>query len=97
MRQKDVEARWFRKSGGTHFGFKNHVAVDREKKLITNWDVSPATVHDSQVFEVLLDDDPPRGHEDYADSAYRSRERIGALRARGYKPRINCKEMLSAK
>ena len=60
-------------------------------KLIINWDVSPTDVHDSQVFEVLLDNDPARGHEVYADSAYRSGERIGALRARGYKPRISYK------
>ena len=91
MRQKDVETRWFRKNGVTHFGFKNHVVVDRETKLITNWDVSPTNVRDSQVFEILLDDDPPRGHEVYAVRADRSRERVGALRARGYKPWINDK------
>ena len=89
IRQKDVDARWFRKNGVNHFGFKNHVTVDRETKLITSRDVSPANVHDSLLFEVLLDDDPPRGHEVYADSAYRSRMRIRELRARGFKPRLD--------
>ncbi len=52
---KDTEARWLKKKGVSHFGYKNHIAVDRAIKLITNWEVSPAHVHDSQVFEVLLD------------------------------------------
>ena len=91
MRQKDVEARWFRKNGVNHFGLKNHVAVDRETKLIINWNVSPANVHDSKMFEVLLNDDPPLGHEVYADSAYRSREKVSLLRQKGTKPMINYK------
>ncbi len=36
-----------------------------------------------------MDDDPPRDPEVYAVRADRSRESVGALRARGYKPRIN--------
>ncbi len=35
----------------------------------------------------MLEADPPRGHEVYADSAYRSREKVSLLRQRGYKPR----------
>jgi IS5 family transposase len=31
-RQKDVEARWTQKHGVSHYGYKNHVSVDREKK-----------------------------------------------------------------
>ena len=91
LRQKDTDAWWLRKNGATHFGYKNHIAVDNKTKLIVNWDVSSANVHDSQVFEVLLDADPPRGHEVYADSAYRSREKVMLLRQRGYKPRIGYK------
>ncbi len=89
--QKDTEARWFKKNGITHFGYKNHIAVDRATKLITNWKVSPAHVHDRQVFEVLLDAHPPKGHEVYADSAYRSKERLSGLRKKGFKPRITHK------
>ncbi len=89
--QKDTEARWLKKNGINHFGYKNHIAVDRATKLITNWEVSPASVHDSQVFEVLLDAHPPKGHEVYADSAYRSEERISGLRKKGFKPRITHK------
>ena len=61
--QKDKNARWFKKHGVSHFGYKNHIAVDRATKVITNWEVSPEPVHNSQVFEVLLDAHPPKGHE----------------------------------
>ena len=88
---KDTEARWLKKNGITHFGYKNHIAVDRATKLITNWEVSPAHVHHSQVFEVLLDAHPPKGHEVSADSAYRSKERLSGLRKKGFKPRITYK------
>ena len=86
--QKDTDARWFKKHGVSHFGYKNHIAVVRVTKLITNWEVSPAHVHDNQVFEVLLDTHPPEGHEVYADSTYRSGERVAGLRRKGVKPRI---------
>ena len=88
---KDTEARWLKKNGVSHFGYKNHLAVDRATKLITNWEVSPASVHDSQVFEVLLDAHPPKGHEVYADRAYRSKERLSGLRKKGFKSRITYK------
>ena len=89
--QKDTEARWFKKHGVSHFGYKNHIVVDRATKLITNWEVSPAHEHDSQVFEVLLDAHPPEGHEVSADSAYRSKERLSGLRKKGFKPWITHK------
>ncbi len=88
---KDTEARWFKKKGVSHFGYKNHLAVDRATKLITHWEVSPAHEHDSQVFEVLLDVHPPKGHEVSADRAYRSKERLSGLRKKGFTPRITYK------
>lgn len=91
LRQKDVDARWFRKNGVNHYGYKNHVVVDRESKLITNWDVSPANVHDSRVFGGLLSPAPRGDPQVFADSAYRSKDAVAGLRKRGYKPRINFK------
>ena len=32
--QKDTDARWTKKHGKSHFGYKNHVNVDRKHKLI---------------------------------------------------------------
>jgi transposase, IS5 family len=70
-RQKDTEARWTKKHGTNHYGYKNHVTVDKPHKLIRRYAVTDAAVHDSQVLqEVLLPAEA--GREVWGDSAYRS-------------------------
>lgn len=88
--QKDVEARWTRKHGKTHYGYKNHISVDRQHKVVRNYAVTSAEVHDSRVFEVLLDDKNSSGSV-WADSAYRSAEREAALPEAGYRSHIHRK------
>ena len=46
-RQKDVDARWTKKHGRSHYGYKNHVNVDRRHKLVRRYQVSDAATHDS--------------------------------------------------
>ncbi len=82
-RQKDTDARWTKKHDETHYGYKNHLNADAATKLIQDYAVTPANVHDSQVFDALLDTES-RSAEDrkrpvYADSAYRSAEREADL------------------
>jgi len=48
--QIDTDATWAKKGEETHFGYKNHVTVDEESKLITNVVVTTAKVHDVNVF-----------------------------------------------
>lgn len=72
-RQKDTDARWTRKNNVSYFGYKNHVSTDVKHKLIRRWQVTPASVHDSQVTQELLDKNNT-GKGVWADSAYRSRE-----------------------
>ena len=48
-RQKDVEARWTKKHGKSHYGYKNHVNVDRRHKLVRRYHVSDAAEHDRLV------------------------------------------------
>jgi len=91
LRQKDVDARWFRKNGVNHYGCRNHVAVDRETRLITNWDVTPANEHDSRVFGELPAPSPRGDPQVFADSACRSKDAVAGLWKRGYRPRINFK------
>ena len=67
-----------RKNGQNHYGYKNHIDVDVKHKLIRDYEVTPASVHDSQVFEVLLDEDNS-SRDVWADSAYRSEEKLEAL------------------
>jgi IS5 family transposase len=50
-RQKDTDARWTKKNNKSTFGFKNHVQIDNQHKLIRDYAVTDARVHDSNVFE----------------------------------------------
>lgn len=91
LRQKDRDGRWVRKNGVSRFGYKNHIAVDEGTRLIVNWDVTPANVHDSQVFEVLLGVRPEGDRRIWADSAYRSRDSIATVVGMGLYPCLNHK------
>jgi IS5 family transposase len=89
-RQKDTDARWTKKNGKTFFGYKNHISADVKHKLIRDYDITDAAVHDSQVFEQILDVDNT-SRDVYADSAYRSREKLDALDERGFREHIQRK------
>ena len=89
-RHKDVEARWTRKHGVTHYGYKNHLSVDREFGLIRGWEVTDAACHDSQVFDQVLDDTNTSG-EVWADSAYHSGVRERSLAEGGWRSHIHRK------
>lgn len=67
--QKDLDARWTKKNNVSYYGYKNHVKVDAKSKLIVKYEVTDASVHDSQVLENLLDEND--SDEDFhGDSAY---------------------------
>ena len=83
-RQKDTDARWIQKHGKSHYGYKNHIEVDAAHKLIREYEVTPASTHDSQVFEELLDEENT-SRDVWADSAYRSKEKLEALAKRGFR------------
>jgi|TARA_R110002020_G_C16227069_1_gene768067 IS5 family transposase len=88
--QKDVDARWTKKHGKSHYGYKNHVNVDRKHKLVRRYHVSDAALHDSQAVDHLL----MRGNTGsgvWADAAYRSEETEAKLRARKLKSHIHRK------
>jgi len=89
-RQKDTDARWTKKHGNSHYGYKNHVNVDRRHKLVRRYKVTDAAVHDSQVVEDILD--PNNTASDvWADSAYRSASIEAKLAEKGLKSRIHRK------
>jgi IS5 family transposase len=69
-RQKDKDARWTKKHGKSFFGYKNHVNADARHKLIRGYDVTEASVHDSQKLDGLLNT-TNTSRNVYADSAYR--------------------------
>jgi len=89
-RQKDTDARWTQKNGRNYYGYKNHIEVDVAHKLIREYEVTPASTHDSQVFEELLDHDNT-SRDVWADSAYRSKEKLDELSGRGFREHIQRK------
>jgi IS5 family transposase len=87
-RQKDKDARWTKKHGKSFFGYKNHVNADAKHKLIRTYDVTDASVHDSQKLDGLLNK-ANTSNDVYADSAYRPAEIEVRLAMRGFKSRIH--------
>ena len=75
LAQKDLDARWTKKNNETFYGYKDHIKADAKSKIITKYEVTDASVHDSQVLETLLDtadEEKPL----YADSAYADQDEI---------------------
>ena len=89
-RQKDRDARWTKKHGKSHYGYKNHVGIDRRHKLIRRYRVTDAAVHDSQVMADLLSSDNTASGV-WADSAYRSKDIEEKVKKRGLRSRIHRK------
>ena len=87
-RQKDKDARWTKKHGKSFYGYKNHVNADAKRKLIRQYEVTDASVHDSQTFDGLLNQSNTSA-DVYADSAYRSAETEAKLNSRGFRSRIH--------
>jgi len=93
LSQKDVDARWTKKNDTVFYGYKNHIKTDAKTKLIEEYRVTDASVHDSQVIEQLLtkkDKNLPL----YADSAYtgeeqeeiyKNKEVISEVHEKGYR------------
>jgi IS5 family transposase len=70
--QKDTDAHWAVKNKEVHYGYKNHVKVDKKSKIITRYEVTSAEVHDSQKLKDLIE--PAKDRRLYGDSAYTGEE-----------------------
>ena len=92
LRQKDTDARWVKKNNEHYYGYKNHINANQTNKLVQSFAVSNAAVHDSQVFEELLDqtiDTEGKKRPIYADSAYRSKDQEESLADKGFESQIH--------
>jgi IS5 family transposase len=69
--QKDTDARWAKKGDEVHYGFKDNVKIDRDSKVITEFTVTSANVHDVKEFENLLNESDS---EVWADAGYAGKE-----------------------
>ena len=86
----DTDAQWTKKNERSFFGYKDHVCTDVENVLIRKYAVTGAAVHDSQVFQELLDYSNSNA-DVFADSAYSSKRNIETLEALGFRDRMNRK------
>jgi IS5 family transposase len=84
-KQIEPEADKTVKRGKPHYGYKMHMAVDVETNVVTAVEVTPASCHDSNVFEQQLSGDEPAV---YADKGYVGDKRRRWLRENGIDDRI---------
>ena len=64
--------------------------MDVKDKFVRKYKVTPVNVHDSQVFDALLDSSST-SKDVWADSAYSSEEARGRLKEAGYRKHLQCK------
>ena len=83
--EKDKDAAWTRKNGKSHFGYKAHIAADKDSGLIRKAALTPANTNESKMADALI-----KGDEGavYADKAYENQKRRKRLKAAGIKDRI---------
>jgi transposase, IS5 family len=93
LSQKDLDARWTKKNNQVFYGYKDHVKVDEKSKLILGYEVTDASVHDSQALKDLLTK-KDKGQPLFADSAYTGEQQetviekagmINQVHEKGYK------------
>ena len=75
--QKDTDARWTKKGNQTFYGYKDHAKVDKKSKIMTDFTVTPASTHDVNEFEGLIDINDT---EAWLDSAYASADHIARIK-----------------
>jgi transposase, IS5 family len=88
LRQKDTDARWMTKAKQKHYGYKNHIKIDKKSKLINKYVTTNASVHDSQVLVDLIAKADSH-HEMYGDSAYSGEPIARLLKKKNIRNRIH--------
>jgi len=73
----DPDAAWTKKEGRYYFGYKLHVAMDQQSRIIRRLAVTPANVNESEPADSLICGDETVV---YADKAYDSKDRRERLR-----------------
>jgi len=79
LEQKDTDARWAKKGDETHYGYKDHAKVDKDSKIIVDFSVTSANVHDVNEFEGLID---INDKEAWLDAGYASAEHVARIMER---------------
>ena len=72
LAQKDTDARWMTKNKERHYGYKDHIKMDKKSKMITKYRVTSAEVHDCRELKNLIE--AKKDKRLYGDSAYTGEE-----------------------
>jgi transposase, IS5 family len=83
--KRDSEAKFTKRRGKTHYGYKGHIGMDEDTDVIHTIEFTTANVHDSNKFDDLLLGTEKRVH---ADKGYANKERRKQLIKRGITPKI---------
>ena len=86
LAQKDTDARWTKKNNETFYGYKDSVLADAKSKLICDYSVTNAAVHDSLACRTLITSEIKSL---YADSAYSGKEIAEILESLGIENHIH--------
>jgi IS5 family transposase len=81
----DPDAAWAKKEGRHHFGYKAHVALDMESRIVRRAALTPANINETSCADALICGDE---RAVYADKAYDSKARRAMLKERGIRDRI---------
>lgn len=81
----DPDAAWTKKDGRRHFGYKMHVALDMESRIVRRLAFTPANVNETSCANALICGDE---RIVYADKAYDSQARRARLKVMGVRDGI---------
>jgi transposase, IS5 family len=76
----DPDARWAKKGSKAYFGYKLHIAVDDEHRIVRTHRLTPANVNDCEIGPELVQ---PDGGAHYGDKGYPSQPLRDKLAAHG--------------
>lgn len=76
----DPDAAWGGAGGNACYGYKGHIGIDADTRLIRRGVFTPANVNESQVAEALLTGDEAAVHADRAYDKAERRELLAAMR-----------------
>lgn len=79
-RQIDTDAQSTAKGGKRYFGYKGHIGIDAESKIVRKRTFTPANIHDIREMESVLSGDE---QSIFADKAYAARKNKRAAREIG--------------
>jgi IS5 family transposase len=77
---RDNDADFTKKRGKTYYGYKGHIAIDEESEIIKSVEFTKASIHDSSMFDKLID---YKEKSVFADKGYANKARSIKLESKG--------------